>query len=368
MKRKIHIGNPRPGQPADPSNTEGISEPGTKPVEQTSGLAPDGQPLGRQPSEEPGSATATAAPQPGDTAMVTPLAGVEQDEESAQDMLEDLMDSLADGVLSISDQMEVGGLQREAGVLEPGDVLIGCRLDQRKLFCTVTSWATAAASNSCRLHAVEIKFQFGQLVVDSLMSLPLTAHDECGVMALVMEAENQFVVPCIAWMARLHSLGLDGQQRLMKEMLAKPAMTGMFGKRTMRPVAMLVSSGGFLGLLALGVLSATRDLAAALTTHAILFAVFLHFSLWRRGRLRGWLHMRTGAGNSLTHLVVAAMGLTFLIAGSHIAICAHSGTDPNSMDKAQQIYFGLIFASIGGGIFPIAVSDWIAYLRAKPRL
>ncbi len=135
----------------------------------------------------------------------------------------------------------------------------------------------------------------------------------------------------------------------------------------MHLIGMRVSIGGFLGIIAFGVLSVTRDLTTAIVTHAILFAVFLLLSLKRSGSLRNWVHMSIDAEYSLPYFVVAAVGLAFVTVGSYIAIFVEPGRDPDSMNKAQQIYFGVVFASIGGGIIPIAVSDWITDIRARLR-
>jgi hypothetical protein len=128
----------------------------------------------------------------------------------------------------------------------------------------------------------------------------------------------------------------------------------------MHLLGLLMMTGGFLGIIAFGVLGVTRSMPAALFTHALLFLSFIAFSLKRSGGLMAWRNMKMQAIYSVHFSIIILIGLVFVIGGACIAMLIEPGGDPNSMTRFEQIYFGLIIASIGGGVIPISISDWIS--------
>ena len=130
---------------------------------------------------------------------------------------------------------------------------------------------------------------------------------------------------------------------------------------------MLTVIGGFLGIIAFGVLGATRSIPAALITHGVLFLMFVAFSIKRSGGLSNWRNMKVDALYSVHYSIIILIGLVFLIGGACIATFVEPGSEPNSMTKLDQIYFGTIIASIGGGLIPIVVADWMSKSRTRSR-
>lgn len=126
----------------------------------------------------------------------------------------------------------------------------------------------------------------------------------------------------------------------------------------MRLFGMLTMIAGFLGIIAFGVLGATRSLPAALTIHGLLFLSFVAFSIFKSGGLSRWRSVKVDGFYSVHFSVIILIGLVFVAGGASIAFFVDPGSAPNSMTKLDQIYFGAIIASIGGGVIPIAVADW----------
>ena len=129
----------------------------------------------------------------------------------------------------------------------------------------------------------------------------------------------------------------------------------------------LILIGGFIGVIAFGVLGATRSMPAALITHGLLFVAFVAFSIRRSGGLSKWRKTKVDSFYSVHHSMIILIGLVFVISGTCVATLVEPGTEPNSMTKADQIYFGVIFAAIGGGLIPIATSDWISDHQTRSR-
>lgn len=123
---------------------------------------------------------------------------------------------------------------------------------------------------------------------------------------------------------------------------------------------MLTMIGGFLGIIAFGVLGATRNMPAALITHGVLFLTFVAFSIKRSGGLSKWWNMKVDVLCSVHFSFIILIGFLFVIGGACIATLMEPGSEPNSMTKLDQVYFGTIIASIGGGMIPIAVADWMS--------
>ena len=130
---------------------------------------------------------------------------------------------------------------------------------------------------------------------------------------------------------------------------------------------MLTMIGGLLGIIAFGVLGVTRSMPAALITHGILFVTFVIFSIQRSGGLTEWRNIKVESLYSVHFSIIILIGLVFVIGGACIAILVEPGSEPNSMTKLDQIYFGTIFASIGGGLIPIAVADWMSNSQTRSR-
>jgi hypothetical protein len=138
-------------------------------------------------------------------------------------------------------------------------------------------------------------------------------------------------------------------------------------QKKMHLLGMLTMIGGFLGIISFGVLGVTRSMPAALITHGVLFVTFVAFSIRRSGGLSGWLNMKVKDLYSVHYSIIILIGLAFVIGGVCIAALIEPGSQPNSMTKFDQIYFGIIFASIGGGLIPIAVADWMSCSLTRGR-
>ena len=137
----------------------------------------------------------------------------------------------------------------------------------------------------------------------------------------------------------------------------------------MHLLGMLTMISGFLGIIALGVLGATRSMPATLITHGLLFLTFVAFSIQRSGGLSKWRSMKVNALNSVHFSIIILVGFVFVIGGACIATLVEPGSGPNSMTKLDQIYFGIVIASIGGGVIPIAIADWMSNspIKRRPR-
>lgn len=131
----------------------------------------------------------------------------------------------------------------------------------------------------------------------------------------------------------------------------------------MHLLGLLTATGGFLGIIAFGVLGVTRSLPAALVTHGILFLIFVAFSIQRSGGVTEWRNLKVKAHYSVHHSIIILLGLAFVIGGICIATLVEPGGEPNAMTRSEQIYFGAIFAFIGGGLIPMAAADWMSSNR-----
>ena len=123
---------------------------------------------------------------------------------------------------------------------------------------------------------------------------------------------------------------------------------------------MLTMIAGFLGVIAFGVLGATRSIPIAVITHGALFLGFIAFSLRRSESFSEWRSMKIDAIYSVHYSIIILVGLVFVTAGLYIATLVEPGSEPNSMTKTDQIYFGAIIACIGGGLIPISIADWLS--------
>ena len=124
---------------------------------------------------------------------------------------------------------------------------------------------------------------------------------------------------------------------------------------------------GFLGIIAFGVLGVTRSMPAALITHGMLFLAFVAFSICKSGGLSQWRNMKVDAIYSVHFSIIILLGLVFVIGGVFIAFLVEAGSASNSMTRLDQIYFGAIIASIGGGVIPIAIADWHSNNQTRSR-
>ena len=123
---------------------------------------------------------------------------------------------------------------------------------------------------------------------------------------------------------------------------------------------MLTMIGGFLGVIAFGVLGFTRSVPAALITHGVLFLTFVAFSIQRSGGVSEWRNMRVNGFYSVHYSIIILIGVVLVIGGVFIATLVEPGREPNSMTKVDQIYFGIVIGCIGGGLIPIAVGDLLS--------
>lgn len=117
---------------------------------------------------------------------------------------------------------------------------------------------------------------------------------------------------------------------------------------------------GFTGIIAFGVLGATRSIPAALITHGVLLLGFVVWVIRRSGSVTDWLNMRNEPVFSVRPSIIVLIGAAFVVAGVWIATMIESGSGPRSMTRVDQIYFGSIFACIGGGMIPTAISAWLS--------
>lgn len=112
----------------------------------------------------------------------------------------------------------------------------------------------------------------------------------------------------------------------------------------------------FTGIIAFLVLGVTRSIPAALITHGVLLLIVVVFSIRRNGSVVKWEKPRFFVPPS----IIVLIGATFVVAGACIATLIEPGSDPSSMTRVDQIYFGSIFACVGGGMILTAISAWLS--------
>ena len=134
----------------------------------------------------------------------------------------------------------------------------------------------------------------------------------------------------------------------------------------MHAIGLTCLLAGFSGILAFGVLGASRSLPIALVTHGSLVALALVLWIKKTGSIALWWRQRIKADYFVHPSVVTAIGIFFGFGGVALIVFGNPSEGPDAMNRPAIVYFGILFLFLGIGVSSIAGMDWLEAKGRKP--